>query len=103
MKCWLTQNQSDDFWTRSLGSEVFAKSEKVGVDGMGLQVFILVVDGNNYNQQVLERSSTFWKNGSALFPVIFQVPVLPGRTAIPLFQPMAQIHPLQNMGDYHSI
>lgn len=102
MKYWLMQNQSDDFWTRSLGSEVFAKSENVGVDRIGLQVFILV-GGNNYNQQVLERSSTFWKNGSALFPVIFQVPELPGRTAIPLFQPLAQIHPLQNMGDYHSI
>lgn len=73
MKYWLIRNQSDDFWTRSLGSKVFAKSEKVGVEGIGLQVFILVAGGNNYNQQVLD-SSTFGKNASALLQVIFQVP-----------------------------
>jgi len=64
---------------------VFAKSEKVGGEGMSLQVFILVAGGNNYNQQVLKRSSTFGKNASALFQVILQVPELPGRTAISLF------------------
>lgn len=78
-------------------------SEKLGVDGIGLQAFIPVVGGNNYNQKVLERSSTFGKNASALFQVIFQVPELPGKTAISWFQPLAQINPLQNMGDCHSI
>lgn len=64
---------------RSLGQRIFAKSEKVGVQGRGLQVFILEVGENNYNQQILERRSTFGKNASALFQVIFQVLELPGR------------------------
>lgn len=38
---------------RSLGQRIFAKSEKVGVQGRGLQVFILEVGENNYNR--------FWK------------------------------------------
>lgn len=73
------------------------------MEGIGPQVFILVAAGNNYNQQVLERSLTFRKNASALFQVIFQVPELPERIAISLFEPLAQIHPLQNRGDYNSI
>lgn len=65
---------------RSLGQRIFAKSEKVGVQGRGLQVFILEVGENNCNQEILERSSTFGKNASALFQVIFQVLELPGRS-----------------------
>lgn len=34
---------------RSLGSKVFAKSEKVRVEGIGFQVFLLVAGGSNYN------------------------------------------------------
>lgn len=99
MKYWLIQNQSDDFWMRSLGSKVFAKSEKVRVEGIILEFFLLVAGGSNYNQQVLEWSSAFGINASTLLQVIFQVPKLLGRTSVSLFQPLAQIYPQQNMGD----
>lgn len=87
---------------RALGKTVFSKSEKLGVQGRALQVSILVVSENNYSSQILERTSTFGEKCFSTLASYFSG----ARTTweiMSLFLPLAHFHPLQSVGDYHSI